>query len=413
MMNDFEPLRVALIGCGGMGARHAKAVVEMHALGCRPVHIVAVCDPDEQRRAKIAALVGRQYGETPRQYADYRMALDQPDIEGVDIVLPTSMHHTVVLAAIAAGKHVLVEKPLALTVSACDLIVEASSKSNTVVAVAENYRRIPHNRAIKALLQAKAFGEVDVMFVRNFASPEPPVEPGARPVASPNWYRDRTHVGGYHAMEMGVHEADLQSYWFGPIQTVSAEMESFGKVQRHNPNASEDMLAASLRFADGMVSHVSFCSTIRQFEVTDRTLIGRNAVVTSHSWHAWLNGDIQFGDGTRRSTDQAVSEWLAALSDSEKQELLPAGAWTSLDKGSVATDPLSYGVGLAIYDFARAARMDRHPEITVELARRAVATCCAIWESAHLQTPVSVDQVLTGKIRAAQSSINAALGLAA
>lgn len=413
MTEHFEPLRVALIGCGGMGVRHAKAVVEMHALGCRPVQIVAVCDPDEQRRADIAALIGHQCGEAPRQYAEYRTALDQPDIEGIDIVLPTSMHHTAVLAAISAGKHVLVEKPLALTVSACDLIVEAVSKSNTVVAVAENYRRISHNRAIKALLAAHAFGDLDVMFVRNFASPEPPIESGARRVMSPNWYRDRTHVGGYHTMEMGVHEADLQSYWFGPIQIVSAEMESFGKVERPNPNASEDMLTASLRFADGMVSHISFCSTIRQFEVADRTLIGRNAVVTSHAWHAWLNGNIRLDDGTSRSTNQAVSEWLAALSDADKQELLPAGAWTSIDKGSVATEPLSYGVGLAIYDFARAARMGRSPEITVELARRAVATCCAIWESAHLQTPVSVDQVLAGKLRAAQSPINAALGLAA
>jgi predicted dehydrogenase len=412
MTTQFEPLRVALIGCGGMGVRHARAVAEMHALGCRPVEIVAVCDPDEVRRDKIAALVGQQYGKAPRQYADYKAALEQPDIEAVDIVLPTSLHHTTVLAAIAAGKHVLVEKPLALTVSACDLIVVAAARANTVVAVAENFRRIPHNRALKALLQANAFGDIDAMFVRNFASPEPPVRPGGLPISSPDWYRDRTHVGGYHAMEMGVHEADLQSYWFGPIQTVNAEMESFGD-NAAIANASEDMLTASLRFAGGMVTNLAFCSTPRGFEVADRTLIGRDVVVTSSSWHAWQDGDIRRDDGSQRSTTQAVADWLAAMSVAEREDLLPQGAWTEIGKGSVATEPLSYGVGVAIYDFARAARTGRDPEITAELARRAVATCCAIWESAYLKAPVSVDEVLTGKLRTAQLPINQALGLAA
>ncbi len=128
MTTEFEPLRVALIGCGGMGRRHALAVAEMHALGCRPVEIVAVCDADEERRDAIASLIAKASGRAPRQYADYRTVLDQADIDAVDIVLPTSLHHTAILAAIDAGKHVLVEKPLALTVSACDLIVDAASR---------------------------------------------------------------------------------------------------------------------------------------------------------------------------------------------------------------------------------------------------------------------------------------------
>lgn len=412
MTTEFEPLRVALVGCGGMGRRHAAAVAEMSAMGCRPVEIVAVCDAEPARRDAIAALVTAG-GRAPRHYANFHEVLDQTDVDAVDIVLPTSLHHTAVLAGIAAGKHVLVEKPLALTVSACDLIVDAASRSNTVVAVAENYRRIPHNRALKAMLDAGAFGELDAMFVRNLSSPEPPVQPGEQPSASPRWYRDRTHVGGYHAMEMGVHEADLQSYWFGPIETVSAEMTSFGDAATLEPNASEDMLTASLRFPGGMVTHLSFCSTIRGFEAADRTLIGRNAVITSDSWHAWQNGSIRFAEGAVRSTDEAVREWLASLSDVQRNEWLPAGAWTGVGTGSVATKPLSYGVGVAIYDFARAVRLGRDPEITAEMARRAVATCCAIWESAHLQRPVKVEQVLAGQLRGAQTPINTALGLAA
>ena len=413
MSFDHEPLRVGLIGCGGMGMRHAKAVAEMHALANRAVQIVAICDTDANRRAAIAALIEVQCGVRPQEFSHLADLLDRPEVEAVDIVLPTSLHQTTVLSALDAGKHVLVEKPLALTVSACDLIVDAASRSNRIVAVAENYRRIPHNRAMGALFRSGTLGQLNTLFVRNFASPEPPVSPGHQPVNSPGWYRDRKHAGGYHALEIGVHEADIQQYWFGPIESVSAEMQVFDSNARLDPDVSEDMLTASLRFSSGLVSNLSFCSTMRGFEVADRLLVTSNAVVTSGSWHAWQNGEIRFEDGSARATEDAVAEWVAALSPHDREMYLPSGAWSTVDQGSQATEPLSYGVGIAIHDFARAARTGRQPEVTAEIARAAVATCCAIWESAHLHAPVRVDQVLAGKLREAQSPMNEALGLAA
>ncbi|MFO7309872.1 MAG: Gfo/Idh/MocA family oxidoreductase [Pseudomonadota bacterium] len=229
MSSEFEALRVGLIGCGGMGVRHARAVAEMHQRGCRAVEIVAVCDLDAARRAPIVAMIHEACGKAPAEYETLAALLDDPGVEAVDIVLPTSLHHTAILAALEAGKHVQVEKPLALTVSACDLIVAAAARANRVVAVAENYRRIASNRAIGGLIRAGAFGPLDAMFVRNLASPEPPVQPGGKPVESPLWYRDRTRAGGYHVLEMGVHEADLQHFWFGPVKTVQASTHLFAR----------------------------------------------------------------------------------------------------------------------------------------------------------------------------------------
>ena len=412
MPSEFEPVRIGLIGCGGMGSRHALAVAEMHALGGRAVEIVAICDTDPARRAEIAALIEAACGRRPEEFAEVPALLDCPAVEAVDIVLPTSLHHLTILAALAAGKHVLVEKPLALTVAACTLVVEAAAQSGRVVAVAENFRRIPANRAFGALVRAGAFGPLDVMFVRNFAAPEPPFRPGEAPVCSPDWYRDRSRAGGYHVLEMGVHEADLQGYWFGPVETVTAETRVFPRPGAPRPDASEDMLTAALHFAGGFTSTLAFCSTIRGVEIADRVLVGREAVVTSGAWHAWQEGAILAGDGSRRSAEASVADWLAALPEAERQRLLPRGAWPGRAGPAVATQPLSYGVGLAIHDFARAVRSGTAPEIGPVEARAAVATCCAILESAESGAPVAVAEVLAGRLRAAQAPLDRALGLA-
>jgi len=411
--DDFQPVRLGLIGCGGMGLRHALAVADMNAAGCRPVEIVAICDTDEARRAQVTTLLEERFGRRPAQYAALGALLDDPGVEAVDVVLPTSLHHRMVLDALSAGRHVLVEKPLALTVHACDLIVAAAVQARRVVASCENYRRLPGNRTLAALLRAGTFGPFDTMFVRNFATPEPPVKQGQKNVPSPQWYRDRTHAGGYHAMELGSHEADLQEFWFGPIETVTAEMCNFGNPTSVAADVTEDMLTAKFQFESGFVSNIAFVSTMRGFEVADRLLIGPGAVVSSSAWHEWQNGAVHLKDGTQRSSDDLVNGWLESLSPSERHRLLPQGAWKRGHDGSVATEPLSYGVGVAIHDFARAVRTGTDPEITAERARRAVATCCAMMESARAGAPGRLDQVLSGEIRAAQAPLNHAIGFAA
>lgn len=406
MPAEFDPLPIGLIGCGGMGYRHALAVAEMHELGCNPVRIVAICDTDPARRARVGALIETRCGHRPEEFASTSSLLDHRGIEAVQIVVPTSLHHWLVLAALEAGKHVLVEKPLALTVAACDQIVRAAAQGDRVVAVAENYRRIPGNRAFGALIRSGTLGPLEAMFVRNFAAPDPPVEQGAAPAPSPRWYADRTRAGGYHVMEMGVHEADLQHDWFGPVRRVSARMRSFGTA---SPEASEDMLTASLQFDGGFETTLAFCSTIRGFAMADRVLVARDGVATSGAWHAWQGGQILGVDGQRRTVEAMVAAWMASLCDHDRARLFPAGSWVA--GVSEATAPLTYGVGAAIHDFARAVREGGRPEITAELGRIAVATCCAILESAQIEAPVDLDDVLSGAVAAAQRPLNRALGI--
>lgn len=408
-ITEFDPVRVGLIGCGGMGIRHARAVLEMQAKGCRAAEIVAVCDADADRRAEVSALVEANDCPRPREFAHVANLLCDARVEAVDIVLPTSLHHAMVIAALDAEKHVLVEKPLALTVAACDLVVAAAARAHRVVAVAENYRRITSNRAIGHLVRSGAFGRLDAMHVTSIAARELDVIVGGKRVAPPAWYRDLRRGGGYLVLEMGVHEADLQQSWFGDIESVSAEVSTFGDGDAY---ASEDLLQARFRFASGFTSHLFFCSTMPGIDVAERRLIGERVFAESRCWHAWQDGAIRHSDGRQEALEDVVAAFVRTLDATERNHLLPAGAWDEAAPRSVWGAPLTYGVGLAIHDFARAIRTGMAPEITPSTARAAVAACHAIRESAHLNEPVSVADVLSGKISASQRTLNQAIGLA-
>ena len=404
-----SPLPLALIGCGGMGIRHARAIFEMRARGYRPVELVAVCDADAARRAKVVALAVEMGAPPPREHARVEDLLADATVEAVDIVLPTALHHTMILAALAAGKHVLVEKPLALTVAACDLVVAAAKSTGKIVSVAENYRRIASNRAIGHLIHSGALGRPETMVVTNFAAPATEIMVGTERVAAPAWFRDRTRAGGYLVLEMGVHEVDLQRSWFGDIETVSAQVRTFGS---DDPKASEDMVEASFGFASGFTSHLSFCATIPGVDLAERRLVGAEAFAESRCWHAWQDGAIRYRDGRVDALDAVVAGYLRGLDPEARQQLLPQGAWDERAPLSLWGAPLTYGVGLAIHDFARAVQTGGAPEMPAELGRANVATCHAMRESSELGERVRVADVLSGRIAGAQRLLNEAIGLA-
>jgi predicted dehydrogenase len=384
----------------------------MHRRGCRIVDVVAVCDSDAARRATVTAMLATATGEVPAGYADIDGALEDPAVEAVDIVLPTWLHHMVVVEALSAGKHVLVEKPLGITVRACDLIAQAAEQTKLVVAVAENYRRIPGNRAIGHLVRSGALGELHHMTVRNISEPPVAMDISGSRTEVPRWYHDPVRGGAYQALEMGVHEADLIRYWFGDVLSVSAEFSGLSTVEAR-PGQARDSLFASLRHRSGLVSQLAFSSISAGPDIADRLIVGERGRIRSGAWHNWQGdgGQVEFsGDGAMSAT-AATRKYLDELDEGERDRLFPPGSYREDALESVATLPLSYGVGAALCDFGRAIRDSREPEIGIGDARLSVAVCYALLESFVAQRAVAVDDVLSGHISAYQDPINAALGI--
>jgi predicted dehydrogenase len=146
-----ERVRVAILGAGNQGRRHAESLLSLPN-----AEIAAVSDVDADRLAAQHALVGKN----AQAVADFRRILDDPSIDAVTIALPDHWHAPAALLAIAAGKHVYVEKPCSHNVREGRKLVDAASKSKLVVAHGTQSRATPGIIEAIALLRDGAIGKV-------------------------------------------------------------------------------------------------------------------------------------------------------------------------------------------------------------------------------------------------------------
>lgn len=145
----MDRIRLALIGCGGMGTVHAQ---RFHRLESR-IQVVAAVDVDRGKAESTAKLLGCARAET-----DFRQVLD--DVDAVLLVLPHHLHHPIGMACLAAGKHVLLEKPMAISEQECLELIEASRKAQRVLMIAYCMRYHPLVARMKELLDQGTYGEV-------------------------------------------------------------------------------------------------------------------------------------------------------------------------------------------------------------------------------------------------------------
>ena len=123
----MDKIRLGLVGCGGMGTRHLYGLRELVQSPFSNVELCAVCDI-RRENAELAALEAEKLmGVRPEIFTDLEeMARAVPDLTAVDVVTDPSVHHNVVCQALDLGLHVMVEKPMAITVKACRQMIEAA-----------------------------------------------------------------------------------------------------------------------------------------------------------------------------------------------------------------------------------------------------------------------------------------------
>jgi predicted dehydrogenase len=202
-----QPLQVTVIGCGWAGTRHARAFAR-----CGGEVRWAV----DSKRERAAALPGA--GPDTRVTTDYREALADPEVEAVDICLPHDLHAEVAIAAAEAGKHVLVEKPLAATLAEADAMIAAAERRGVILMVAENARFNPLYLKVEELLRDGAIGRPALLqmtreayLTRSFLEERP-------------WFLDARAAAGGIMMSGGVHDFEAsctQCTSMGALPTAS------------------------------------------------------------------------------------------------------------------------------------------------------------------------------------------------
>lgn len=198
-------LRAAIVGAGGISEAHAAGYL---AAG---VPIVAVCDVVSE----LAAAKALKWG-VERVYTDYRAMLAEGGFEVVSVAAPTAVHHPATLAAAAAGKHVLVEKPIALDIAEADAMIAACADNHVHLCVNHQLRSNGAAQQAKRLLDSGALGRLTHVRLRQGH------DWGG--VGVTKSFTTKASAGGGTLLDNGCHLADLALYFGGPVAEV------FGRI---------------------------------------------------------------------------------------------------------------------------------------------------------------------------------------
>ena len=194
------PLRVALVGAGWIMDFHARAV-----LAHPGAELVAAANWREPSLAKLA----ERYG-IPRTTTDWRALAADPEVDAAVIGTPNALHAEQAIAFLRAGRHVLVEKPMARTVAEADAMIAAARGSGARLMVAHCWRFHADVRALRARVAAGELGEV--VKTRSY---------GAHVRWGPSgWFTDPELAGGGAMLDMGVHAVDTTRYLLGDPEPV-------------------------------------------------------------------------------------------------------------------------------------------------------------------------------------------------
>jgi len=231
----MDRVRLAIVGCGNICQLNAPGYLEHPRCD-----VVALCD-SEWARAELRA---RQWGIAPRIYKDYAELLDDPTVDAVELLTPTFLHAEQIVAALAAGKHVSCQKPLAVTVAEADRIAEAVSKARTTFRVTENFLYYPPIVKAKELLEAGAIGEPSLVRIHTTRARD---IVGATLTLDPEalvWRRDPARNPGGALYDDGVHKYATAMYWIGEIGEISAIVGKSADFLQETPSV------AHFRFKD-------------------------------------------------------------------------------------------------------------------------------------------------------------------
>ncbi|MEJ1088043.1 Gfo/Idh/MocA family oxidoreductase [Microbacterium sp. Mu-80] len=397
----MQKLGVALIGAGFMGRRHLLGYAALKRAGYDRISVEAVLDLNAEVATARAEEAEELLGHRPRIYTDLDELLADENVAAVDIVTDPRTHHSIGVAAMDAGRHVLCEKPLALTVATGQRMLDAAERNGVVLATAENYRRGGSNRLAKAVIDSGVLGEL-------FLFRELRVGGDDGVIISPWRHMKRSGTIG---LDMPIHYADIVEYLLGPVETVFGR-GFIAEPVRYPADGGEaiipdgeDSLVVSMTTKDGIDVQLAYIPSGRAPGYGERVLHGRLGSLEIPNDRT--DGDVvlHLPDGTRRGTE--VAEFLGdrfALDPVTTAVMGPDGTggkgapWADVDAGHLAIE---------IADFADAVLDGRPAEVDGTGGLRALAIVLAGFESGILGRSVSVDDVLDGTLHAYQDEIDA------
>lgn len=353
-----------IIGCGMISAFHARAIGEV-----RGAKLVACFDTREEAASRF----GAEYNCAA--YTNLDAMLADPKLEIVTIATPSGAHMEPAVAAANAGKHVIVEKPLEITLKKCDRIIEACAKNKVQLGAIFPSRFHDSSQKLKRAIDAGRFGRLTVgdSYVKWFRT-QAYYDSGA-------WRGTWALDGGGALMNQAIHSVDLLTWLMGPVVEIQARTATLA----HQRIEVEDVAVAMLRFENGALGVLE---------------------ATTAAYPGYLKRiEIHGSDGSAVLEEEDLKVWDFAKSRKEDQAIL-AEMQRKRSTGGGASDPSAighHGHAMQFRDFVDAVKKNRPPAIDGHEGRRSVEIILGVYKAAEagrtVVLPLTSDPVL--KARAA------------
>ncbi len=340
-----------IVGCGMIANFHARAVADI-----RGAAVTACYDTVPAAADRLAESVGC----TP--YYDLKKMCADPAVDVVTICTPSGAHLEPALAAAAAGKHVIVEKPLEVTLRRCDRIIDACEKARVVLSTIFPSRFHESSRLIKAAIDKGRFGHLTIgdAYVKWYRTQEY-YDSGA-------WRGTWKLDGGGALMNQAIHSVDLLAWLMGPVQSISAHTATLA----HKRIEVEDVAIATLKFANGALGTI---------EATTAAYPGSLKRIEIHG-----------SDGSAVLEEEDIKTWDFRRKTGADNALLQRMAGKTKTGGGAA-DPTAighHGHTAQFKDVLKAIKTGGKPLIDGPEGRRSVEIILAIYQAAEAGKTVSL-----------------------
>ncbi len=340
-----------IVGIGVISGVHARGI---EATGRGKV---AACFSRSRDRADGFA---QEFG--CRAYSSYGEFLADPDLDVVSICTPSGAHLEYALEAAEAGKHLMIEKPIEVTLDRCDRIIEACRKHDVVLAGVFQSRFYEVSQLIKRAIDSGRLGKLILgdSYTKWFRSMEYYTKEGS-------WHGTWDLEGGGVLMTQGSHSIDLLQWFMGPVEAVQAFTGTLGR-----PGIEvEDTAVAGLRFANGALGSIE----------------GSTAVYPGFDRRVELYGT----EGSIIVVRNNIAAWSFTEETEEDAEIRRKHALVETAENKAASDPTAVqheGHRRQYADMIEAIETGGKPLVDGEEARKAVEIIMAVYESARTQKVV-------------------------
>lgn len=309
-MSNKKEIRIALIGTGLMGRTHSNGYKRIGdffpELEYRPI-LKAVCSRNEEKVRAFAEQWGYESIET-----DWRKIIERDDIDAIDICTPNDTHAEIAIAAAAAGKMILCEKPLARTLEEAKTMVDAIEKAGVKNTVWYNYRRVPAVTLAKQIVDSGKLGRI-FHYRANFLQ-DWTINPDVPQGGTATWRLDVDAAGSGVTGDLLAHCIDTAMWINGGIKDVSAVTETFIKERVHSASGEVKKVGID----DACIFHCHFDNgSLGLFEST-RYARGHKALYTfeingEHASIRWDLHDLNRLEFFDHSDESIVRGWRSIL----------------------------------------------------------------------------------------------------